>query len=60
MELLPKGTKTKINSTEPYIQNFNGQTATAEEKVGLVSNNQAFNLTNGGTIYLNKEDFAVV
>ena len=52
-----KGTKVVINSKEPYIQDFNGQFATATDVAGLVTERQSFSLERGGSIFLDKSDY---
>jgi hypothetical protein len=55
--VLPKGTKVKIDSRAPYINGFNGQVAVANDKEGLVSKHQGFDLMSGGLVFLAPTDF---
>lgn len=52
-----KGTKVIINSKEPYIQDFNGQFATATDVAGVVTGRQSFSLERGGSIFLDESDY---
>jgi len=52
-----KGTKVKVDSKAGYVHQFNGQVAVANEKVGLVSGNQGFDLMSGGLVFLSPTDY---
>lgn len=55
-----KGTKVKVTTNAGYLNWFNGQVAVANDKEGLVSKLQGFDLMSGGLVFLAPTDYVVV
>lgn len=58
--MLEAKTKVVIESKEPFIKDFNGQQASATDKVGAVTGRQMFDIMNSGGLFLSESDYKLV
>ena len=60
MDFYPRDTKVKINTSDAYAKQFNGQGASALDTRGKSGETQMFTLHSGGGVFLSPQDVEVV